>query len=57
METYTCKFCGQTFDAEHIFEFDETMMCEDCYDEHTAICSICEERIHSCYRRYKENSN
>ena len=45
METYTCKFCGQTFDSEHIFEFDETMMCEDCYDDHTAVCSICGDRI------------
>ena len=42
---FVCSYCGQTFDKEHIHEFDGEHFCEDCLNQKTVVCDNCQERI------------
>ena len=43
-EKEVCCCCGEELSEEEIFEFEGAIYCEDCLDEHTFICSHCQER-------------
>ena len=43
--TCRCEMCRGTFRREDLFEFDDTLLCEDCLTDHTLICERCGERI------------
>ena len=43
--TCRCEMCRETFRREDLFEFDDTLLCEDCLTDHTLICERCGERI------------
>lgn len=45
MNNHVCEFCGCSVDEEDIRFFDDTVMCEDCYNERTTVCSRCGETI------------
>ncbi len=40
-----CNFCGAVLDDDHTFVYDDTVMCEDCFDEHTLLCDCCGDRM------------
>ena len=42
-----CPFCGCELTAENSVVFDGAVMCRDCLDEQTVICTDCGQRIWS----------
>lgn len=44
-DTFICASCGEEFDLDDAHEFNDQMLCPDCYDSETVECSHCGERI------------
>lgn len=44
-EHYVCHFCGTVLSQNDAHEFDDTILCENCFDEYTTLCECCLERI------------
>ena len=40
-----CDRCGKELQDHEIYEFDGKELCEDCLNNHTAVCIHCDERI------------
>lgn len=40
-----CSICGAVLDDEEVIYFDNRIICEDCYMDHTSSCDHCGERI------------
>ena len=32
-----CVYCGQVLDEGNVYEFHDKVMCEGCFNEHTAV--------------------
>ena len=65
-EKFTCSICGAVLSEDESNYFDGRILCEDCLDDHTAICDCCSERIWRdnsegdeyvllCYRCYENH--
>ena len=53
-EKITCSICGQIISQKNVIEFNEAIMCTDCYDAETVRCDCCGERI---WRRDAEGND
>ena len=45
MNHQICTMCHREIPTDEIIEFDDQLICHDCYENHTAICAHCGERI------------
>ena len=43
MKSFKCEFCGKKVTEK--YELDGKVMCAECYDGHTLVCSHCGKRI------------
>lgn len=44
-EKIICEFCGEVLDEDSMHYFDDTIMCQDCYEERTCVCDCCNDTI------------
>lgn len=44
-ETFTCSRCHEEHPMEDCTYFDDEVLCPDCLEEHTCVCSHCGDRI------------
>jgi hypothetical protein len=42
----TCVYCGQVLDEGNVYEFHDKVMCEGCFNEHTAVCECCNDSVY-----------
>lgn len=47
IETFLCSHCGRPHPIYARYEMDGSLLCPDCLEEHTVICSHCGQRIWS----------
>jgi len=47
MSQHICAMCQREIPSDEIIEFDDQLICQDCYENHTAICAHCGDRIWS----------
>ena len=49
-EKQICAECGALLDEDDVYEFDDHIMCADCWEEKTVVCDCCSRRV------WRENS-
>ena len=47
MSEITCSCCGSIIDDENYYEVEDSVICEDCYNNRTFTCDCCGERYFS----------
>ncbi|MBD5155765.1 MAG: hypothetical protein HDT15_12090 [Oscillibacter sp.] len=44
-ETFVCSICGEEHPVDECFLFDDSELCQDCYESRTCTCDHCGDRI------------
>ena len=44
-EKQICSECGKVLAEDEVYEFDDHILCEDCWDEKTVVCDCCSRRV------------